>query len=167
VGFSPEMVDGSGVEKMVRRGSGGAPVAGEGVDEVLQLEEGTGKVRRGPKGVDKGGTGDLTKGERNCGAKTARWRWSGRPARTRGRGERGRGDGVLGHAHEGGREGKERGSPTVMRHPLISGRGRVVDSPRVATSGEGRGAYEAVERRGVAGSGPATALTGDVHARDA
>jgi hypothetical protein len=37
-------------------------VAGEGVDEVLQLEEGMREVRRGPKGVNKCGTGKLTKG---------------------------------------------------------------------------------------------------------
>jgi hypothetical protein len=43
-------------------------MVGEGIDEVLQLEEGTRKVRHGPKGADMGGTGELTEGERNCGA---------------------------------------------------------------------------------------------------
>jgi hypothetical protein len=42
-------------------------VAREGVDEVLQLEEVMGEVRRGPKGVDEGGTGELTERERNGG----------------------------------------------------------------------------------------------------
>jgi hypothetical protein len=46
-------------------------VAGEGVDEVLQLEEGMREVRRGPKGVNECGTGKLTKGGRNGGAKMA------------------------------------------------------------------------------------------------
>jgi hypothetical protein len=41
-----------------RRGS----VAGVGGDKVLQLEEETGEVRRGPKGVDGGGTVELTRG---------------------------------------------------------------------------------------------------------
>jgi hypothetical protein len=31
----------------------------------MQLEEGTGEVRHGPKGADEGGTGELTEGERN------------------------------------------------------------------------------------------------------
>jgi hypothetical protein len=70
----------------VFRGGGGAPV-----DEVLQLEEWTGEVRRSPKGTDGGGTRELTEGERNSGAKMAQRRWSDRPAQTRGRGERGRG----------------------------------------------------------------------------
>jgi hypothetical protein len=39
------------------QGSGGAPVAGEGVNEVLQLEEGMGEVRRGPKAAVEGGHG--------------------------------------------------------------------------------------------------------------
>jgi hypothetical protein len=47
-------------------------VAGEGVDEVLQLEEGTVEVRRDPKGVDEGGMRELTEGERNGSAKTTR-----------------------------------------------------------------------------------------------
>jgi hypothetical protein len=42
VGFSPETAGGGGAEKMVRHG-GGALVAGEGVDEVLQLEEEMGR----------------------------------------------------------------------------------------------------------------------------
>jgi hypothetical protein len=87
-------------------------VTGEGVDEVLQLEEGTGEVRRGPKGADEGGTGELTKGERNDGAATRRWRDSGDPigrhiyeAEERREG----GDGVLRRSRKGGREAKERG----------------------------------------------------------
>jgi hypothetical protein len=68
--FSPETADGGGAEKMVRCGSG-ALVAGEGIDEVLQLEEGTRQVRRGPKGADEGSTGELTEGERNGGATAA------------------------------------------------------------------------------------------------
>jgi hypothetical protein len=67
--FSPETADGGGAEKMVRCGSE-ALVAGEGIDEVLQLEEGTRQVRRGPKGVDEGSTGELTEGERNGGVDT-------------------------------------------------------------------------------------------------
>jgi hypothetical protein len=43
------------------------PVAGEGGDEVLQLEEEMGEVRRGPKGVDGGGTTELTEGGKNDG----------------------------------------------------------------------------------------------------
>jgi hypothetical protein len=81
------------------REDGRAPVAGEGVDEVLQLEEGTGEVRRGPKAVDEGGMGELTEGERNGSAATRRWRGSGgqvgqrrHEAVERGQG----GDGVLG-----------------------------------------------------------------------
>jgi hypothetical protein len=42
------------------RGGGGASVAEEGIDEVLQLEEETGEVRCGPKGADEGGTRELT-----------------------------------------------------------------------------------------------------------
>jgi hypothetical protein len=41
------------------RGGDGALVVGEGVDVVLQLEEGMGEVRHGPKGADEGGTGEL------------------------------------------------------------------------------------------------------------
>jgi hypothetical protein len=78
-------------------------------------------VRRGPKGTDEGGTGELTKGERNSGTKTARRRRSGRPARTRGRGEREGGDGVLERAREGG--------------PLIGNATRVGDGPWVAPHG--------------------------------
>jgi hypothetical protein len=37
-------------------------VAGEGVDEVLQLEEGTGEVRRGRKGAGEGARGSSLKG---------------------------------------------------------------------------------------------------------
>jgi hypothetical protein len=71
-GFSPETTSGGGVEKMVCRGSR-ALVAGEGVDEFLLLQEGTGEVRRGPKGADKGGMRELTEGERNGGAAVTVW----------------------------------------------------------------------------------------------
>jgi hypothetical protein len=64
------------------RGDGGAPVVGEGVDEVLQLEEGTGEVRHGTKGADEGGTGELTGGEKNSGA-TAVIRSAGADTRPR------------------------------------------------------------------------------------
>jgi hypothetical protein len=40
-GFSPETADGGGVEKMVR--CGGAPVAGEGVDESYSRRRGQGR----------------------------------------------------------------------------------------------------------------------------
>jgi hypothetical protein len=53
---------------MAFRGGGRASVAGEGVDEVLQLEEGTGDVWCGPKGVNEGGMVELIEGERNSGA---------------------------------------------------------------------------------------------------
>jgi hypothetical protein len=80
-------------------------VAGEGVDEVLLLEEGTWEVRCGPKGADEGGTGELTeRGEKQrCGgAKKAQWRRSDRAgADTRPRREGREGDGVLGRAREG------------------------------------------------------------------
>jgi hypothetical protein len=71
-------------------------------------------VKRGPKGAGEGGTGELTEGERNGGAKTVRRRRSRRPGTdTRPRRE---GEGVTGcsaRAHEGGREGKERGQGHV------------------------------------------------------
>jgi hypothetical protein len=100
------------------RGGGGAPVAGEGVDEVLQLEEGTGELRRGPKWADEGGTGELTEGERNGGATVQTRRGGGGSVGRCGHEaeERGEwGDEVLERACEGGREGKERG---VMGRPL-------------------------------------------------
>jgi hypothetical protein len=46
-------------------------MAEEGVDGVLQLDEGTWEVRRGPKGADEGSTGELTEGERYGGAAVA------------------------------------------------------------------------------------------------
>jgi hypothetical protein len=65
-------------------------VAEEGIDEVLQLKEGTGEVRHSPKG-----------GGRNGGAKTTRW--SGRAgAATRPRREGREGERVLGRTREGG-----------------------------------------------------------------
>jgi hypothetical protein len=42
VGFSPETVGGGGAEKTARRG-GGAPVAGEGVDESCSWRRGDGR----------------------------------------------------------------------------------------------------------------------------
>jgi hypothetical protein len=95
-------------------------VAGEGVDEVLQLEGVMGEVRRGPKGADEGGTGELTKRERNGDAVTRRRHGGGGPIDRRGHEaeERGRGGEVLGRAHEGGREGNENGGTVVMGCPL-------------------------------------------------
>jgi hypothetical protein len=96
-------------------------LAGEGVNEVLQLEEGTWEVRCGPKGADEGGTGELNKGERNGGTTVQRRHDGGDPVGRRGREaeERGDGgDGVLRCAREGGREGKERWRAVVMGHPL-------------------------------------------------
>jgi hypothetical protein len=46
-------------------------VGGEGIDEVQRLEEVTGEVRRGPKGADEWGKGELTKGESSGGAAAA------------------------------------------------------------------------------------------------
>jgi hypothetical protein len=46
-------------------------VAGEGINEVLQLDYWMGEVRHGPKGADEGGTGVLIKEERNGGAAAA------------------------------------------------------------------------------------------------
>jgi hypothetical protein len=43
-------------------------VAEEGGDEVLQLEEEIGEVRRGPKGVDGGATTELTEGREEAAA---------------------------------------------------------------------------------------------------
>jgi hypothetical protein len=43
-------------------------VVGEGGDEVLQLEEETGELRRGPKGVDGGGAVELTESEEEVAA---------------------------------------------------------------------------------------------------
>jgi hypothetical protein len=109
VGFSPETTDGGGAEKTARPGgvprqrwsSGGRG----GHRRVLQLEERTGEVRRGPKGADEGGTVELTKGERNDGAATRRRRDSGDPigrhiheAEERREG----GDGVLRRSRKGG-----------------------------------------------------------------
>jgi hypothetical protein len=67
-GFSSETVSDGGAEKTARRGgiprrrrsSGGWG----GRRRVLQLEEGMREVRRGPKGVDDGGTTVLTEGEK-------------------------------------------------------------------------------------------------------
>jgi hypothetical protein len=71
-----------------RRSSGGQG----GHRRVLQLKEGTGEVRHGPKGVDERGMVELTEGgggQWHSSTKMAR-RWqSGRPERTRGRGKRG------------------------------------------------------------------------------
>jgi hypothetical protein len=65
-GFSPERADDDGVEKMAqhggvpmqRRSSGGRG----GGRRVLQLEEGTGEVRRNPKGADDGSVVELIEG---------------------------------------------------------------------------------------------------------
>jgi hypothetical protein len=58
----------------------------------MQLEEGTGEVRHGPKGADEGGTGSSPKGERNSGVVARKRRGGAGPvgrARTQGRGVRG------------------------------------------------------------------------------
>jgi hypothetical protein len=114
-GFSLETAGNGGrVEKgsgvMAFQGCGGAPVVGESVDEVLQLEEGTGEVRHGPKVVDEGGMGELFEWERNGDVVAQRRHggggpvdWRGHEAEERGEG----GDGVLGRARVGGQEGKE------------------------------------------------------------
>jgi hypothetical protein len=62
-------------------------------------------VRRGLKGVDERGTGDLTERERNSGTTARRQCGGGGPVSRRGHEaeERGDGgDGVLERAHEGG-----------------------------------------------------------------
>jgi hypothetical protein len=66
VGFSPETARKGGAEKPARRGdvprqrrsSGGRG----GHRQILQLEEGMGEVRHGPKGADDGGTAERTEG---------------------------------------------------------------------------------------------------------
>jgi hypothetical protein len=108
VGFSPETADGSGAEETVQRGGGGALVAGECVDEVLQLEEGTGEVTCGPKGADEGGTGELTKGERNDGTTAMVWS-PGVDTRPRREGKQVRGSsGALTREDERGKKGGAR-----------------------------------------------------------
>jgi hypothetical protein len=67
VGFSPETASGDGEEKMARHdsvprrrlSSGGQG----GRRRVLQQEERTWEVRRGPKGANDEGTAELTRGE--------------------------------------------------------------------------------------------------------
>jgi hypothetical protein len=70
-GFSLVIADGGGRRKrssaVVFRGGDGAPVVGEGVDKVQQLEEVTRQVRHGPKGANEGHMGELTEPERNGG----------------------------------------------------------------------------------------------------
>jgi hypothetical protein len=83
VGFSPETTDGGGAEKTARpggvprqrRSSGGRG----GHRRVLQLEERTGEVRRGPKGADDGGAAELTKGGGDNGAAVQRRRGGDSP----------------------------------------------------------------------------------------
>jgi hypothetical protein len=102
-------------------------VAGEGVDMVLLLEEGTREVRCGPKGADEGGTGELTERGENGGVAARKRRGGAGPvgrARTQGHGERGgRVIGVLGRAREGGREWKEKGGSDGVPHYRRRGRG--------------------------------------------
>jgi hypothetical protein len=62
-----------GFGTMAFRGGDRAPMDEEGVDGVLQLDEGAWEVRRGPKGADEGSTGELTEGERYGGAAAAVW----------------------------------------------------------------------------------------------
>jgi hypothetical protein len=69
------MAIGGGAEKTARHG--GVPrrrrsSSGQGVrQQVLQLEERMGKVRRGPKGVNDGGVVELTEGGKNNGTAVA------------------------------------------------------------------------------------------------
>jgi hypothetical protein len=113
-------------------------------------------VKRGPKGAGEGGTGELTEGERNGGAKTVRRRRSRRPgADTRPRRE---GEGVTGcsgalmredeRGEKGGRGTSGWGTARKRCHTAARG-------------GEGCGTSAAVRWRGVAGNGPAAALTAD------
>jgi hypothetical protein len=65
-------------------------VAGEGDDEVLQLEEETGEVRHDPKGADGGDTVELTEGKKKQRRRLEIWRGAATvrsPARTRGQGK--------------------------------------------------------------------------------
>jgi hypothetical protein len=66
------------------RGGGGALMVRESIDEVLQLREGIGEVRHGPKGADEGAQGSSLKGREMA------VRRSSQLVRTRGQGERGR-----------------------------------------------------------------------------
>jgi hypothetical protein len=162
MGISSETADGGGAEKMVLHGGG--PVAGEGIDEVLQLEEGMGEVRHGPKEVDEGGTGELIRGERNGGA-AARRRCgsSGLVGRARTQGRRERGRRVTGCSSTLAREDK-RGKKGGDGAPFIgdaAGWGMGCVQRHAAARHGGRcGANAAVWRCGVAGSVPATALAG-------
>jgi hypothetical protein len=67
VGFSPETAGGGGAEKTDR--CGGVPWwrwssdGRGGYRRVLQLEERTREVKRGPKAADDGGTAELTEAE--------------------------------------------------------------------------------------------------------
>jgi hypothetical protein len=134
-----------------------------------KLEEGTGEVRRGPKGANEGGTGELNEGERNGGAAAQRRRGSGdgggpvRRAQTQGRREKGRRvmgcSGVLASEDESGKKGGGGGEA-----PFIADVAGVGDGPWAAphdSEARGwRGASVAVGRHSVAGSGLATALVG-------
>jgi hypothetical protein len=145
------------------RGGDGAPVAEDGVDEFLQLEVGTGEVRCSPKGSDEGGTRELTEGERNGGAKTARRRRSSLTgADTRLRRMR---KGVTGCSSTLAREdGSERKGGDDWA-PFIGDAVGVGDGRRaVPRDGEewGRGASAAVRGGDVAGRRPTAALMGGV-----
>jgi hypothetical protein len=122
-------------------------VARKGVDEVLQLEEGTGEVRRGPKGANEGGTGELTEGERNGDTVAQRRRGSGGGggpiwrAQTQGCRERGRRvmgcSGALASEDESGKKGG--GGDEAQFIGDMAGMG---DGPRAAPhDGEARRAW--------------------------
>jgi hypothetical protein len=107
----------------------------------------------------------LTMGREMVARRREEQRWSSRLARTRGRGEKGRGALVWPAKEKNGR-GEENGA-LLQRGTLLSGRGRVGGGegrtvrgrPLAAVrSGEGRGASAAVGQRGVADSGAQLAL---------
>jgi hypothetical protein len=100
-------------------------VVGEGGNKVLQLEEETGEVWRGPKGVNGGGTMELTKGGEEAAAATAHNTARGGYGSATGADERSRdGEGRLWCASNGemGREGK--GVRWCLLNSAAEGRGR-------------------------------------------
>jgi hypothetical protein len=100
-------------------------MVGEGGNKVLQLEEETGEVWRGPKGVNGGGTMELTKGGEEAAAATAHNTARGGYGSATGADERSRdGEGRLWCASNGemGREGK--GVRRCLLNSAAEGRGR-------------------------------------------
>jgi hypothetical protein len=117
-------------------------VAGEGDDEVLQLEEETGEVRHGPKGVDGGDTAEHTEGEEEvvAAARNRRGAVAVRPpTRMRGRGK-GRGAcGVLRRENGGGWGKGCSGIRQRLLNGTVKGRGRMGGSGVGARVEEGEG----------------------------